>query len=225
MAMLNTYSQTITRSVTASTGSVNPGSTITSSTIGPSVLNTEHLDTVTFTQGFQQPKTGLITFEFVTVEPDCYDLSSGIIDLTLEGCTGDYALLWETGDTSTVLENLSTGFYTFSVTSGLCSLTDSIFVGLNTDCGEEIANLVSANSDGVNDELIIPQFHFEENQENSVAIYNRWGQLVWEAENYNNTSISWKGSDLDGNSLPTGTYYYIVLMKGEEKSGFIELLR
>ena len=44
---------------------------------------------------------------------------------------------------------------------------------------------------------------------NSVRIYNRWGNLVFEANNYRNT---WDGGDVSD-----GTYYYEVIAQGFEE--------
>jgi hypothetical protein len=39
-------------------------------------------------------------------------------------------------------------------------------------------------------------------QPNRLSVFNRWGSLVFEKENYQN--------DWNGANLPDGTYYYIV---------------
>jgi len=39
----------------------------------------------------------------------------------------------------------------------------------------------------------------------NVSIFNRWGDKVWEAKNYDNDKVIWKGQH-----LPGGTYYYVI---------------
>ena len=67
----------------------------------------------------------------------------------------------------------------------------------------------SPNGDGINDLFEIPDIgRFEGN---NLQVFNRWGNLVFEADNYDN---SWDGSNTSkltflGDNLPTGTYYYV----------------
>ncbi|MDX2302653.1 MAG: PKD domain-containing protein [Microscillaceae bacterium] len=66
----------------------------------------------------------------------------------------------------------------------------------------------SPNGDGVNDGFVI--VGAENYQKIWLRIYNRWGNLVYENENYRN---NWEGianrGNLTGQSLPDGTYYYV----------------
>ncbi len=82
---------------------------------------------------------------------------------------------------------------------------------------------VSPNKDGINDTFYIGGI--DDKPDNSLRVYNRWGNLVFEQENYNN---QWEGT-WDGNDLPDGTYYYIfdVLDQGEARSfkGYLEIYR
>lgn len=70
----------------------------------------------------------------------------------------------------------------------------------------------SPNDDGINDAFMIegildyPFCH--------LTVYNRWGNLVYEATGYQN---NWKGTNelglhIDGEDLPAGTYFYIIDM-------------
>lgn len=61
---------------------------------------------------------------------------------------------------------------------------------------------------------------------NKLTVYNRYGNVVYEAEPYT-ASNPWDGSNMDGNSLPAGTYFYILdLQDGTEPlSGSILLTR
>ena len=85
----------------------------------------------------------------------------------------------------------------------------------------------SPNGDGVNDVLIIE--NMELYPENKITIFNRWGNIVFEKENYNNDwdGISNNSLTVGSASLPVGTYFYIVEVKGKSKplSGYIYLNR
>ena len=79
---------------------------------------------------------------------------------------------------------------------------------------------ISPNGDGKNDTFIIPGILNA--QPNTVTIFNRWGNIVYEKDNYQN---DWHGQtdrafDLlasDG-LLPDGTYYYVVDYKGNKSN-------
>ena len=45
---------------------------------------------------------------------------------------------------------------------------------------------------------------------NKVTIFNRWGDKVFEVENYDNevSGKRFEGINLSGNALPSGTYFY-----------------
>ncbi len=60
----------------------------------------------------------------------------------------------------------------------------------------------------------------------SISIYNRWGVLVYQS---NSMQQAWDGSDQNGTSLPTDTYYFIAQVSQNEKiseqKGTITILR
>jgi len=67
--------------------------------------------------------------------------------------------------------------------------------------------IISPNGDTVNDNFLIPCVSGGSNQPNSLAIYDRWGNLVMEADNYDNT---WTGTNMDGEPLPEGGYMWVL---------------
>ncbi|GAB4248850.1 MAG: hypothetical protein Kow0079_01210 [Vicingaceae bacterium] len=88
----------------------------------------------------------------------------------------------------------------------------------------------SPNGDGFNDYFVIK--NLEQYPENSIVIFNRWGDVVYKAEPYNN---DWDGTTvtdavkITGDKVTEGTYYYILKIKNasdtETINGFIELKR
>ena len=55
----------------------------------------------------------------------------------------------------------------------------------------------------------------------SLHIYNRYGKLVFKANNYNN---DWGGESNDGGKLPVGTYYYHMIYDNNlQKTGWVYL--
>jgi len=70
---------------------------------------------------------------------------------------------------------------------------------------------VSPNSDGINDIWKIKGI--EKYPDNSVIIFNRWGDKLRGFSNYNNSTQSWDGKNENGDPLPDGTYFYILDVK------------
>jgi gliding motility-associated-like protein len=64
-------------------------------------------------------------------------------------------------------------------------------------------------------------------QSNKVTIFNRWGDVVFDVENYDNVNRVFHGEGNDGKELPSGIYYYkIIFGSGAESvDGFISLRR
>ncbi len=73
----------------------------------------------------------------------------------------------------------------------------------------QIANAITPNDDGKNDVFIIPEISMEPDAypNSELIIYNRWGDIVFQAKPYRN---DWRGTDKSGNELPQGTYYYLM---------------
>ena len=89
------------------------------------------------------------------------------------------------------------------------------------DCSVDlqISNILTPNGDGYNDTWKVndpPQI-----QGCEVKIFNRWGQLVFESTDYNNT---WTGTK-DTEELPDGVYFYSIQCSDKEFTGSINLLR
>ncbi|MFM7022506.1 MAG: Ig-like domain-containing protein [Flavobacteriales bacterium] len=95
------------------------------------------------------------------------------------------------------------------------------------DCDFFIPEGYSPNSDNVNDTWVIRGILNYPN--NTVRIFNRWGNLVYEKDGYKN---EWDGTTmfgitLGGNELPEGTYFYIVDLGNNTKvyKGYVYLKR
>ncbi|MEM7515207.1 MAG: gliding motility-associated C-terminal domain-containing protein, partial [Bacteroidota bacterium] len=87
-----------------------------------------------------------------------------------------------------------------------------------------VPSAFSPNGDGQNDEFFIRERLLNQFQ---IQVYNRWGQLVYEADNQR---FTWDGVGLDGEPIAEGVYTYVinaldVLGDLVEESGTITVLR
>jgi gliding motility-associated-like protein len=89
-----------------------------------------------------------------------------------------------------------------------------------------VYNGISPNGDTKNDTWEIEYITlFPDTQNNRVTIYNRWGDVVWEASNYDNNNVVFTGLNKNGSELSTGTYFYKIEFTGgrETISGYLSL--
>ncbi|MBS1635950.1 MAG: gliding motility-associated C-terminal domain-containing protein [Bacteroidetes bacterium] len=90
--------------------------------------------------------------------------------------------------------------------------TDYQVINVLPPCSVVIPNVITPNSDGVNDAFVIK--NVEHHPNTAVTIYDRWGKKVFESSDYHN---EWKG---DGTS--DGTFFYIVNVPDDKSyNGFI----
>jgi gliding motility-associated-like protein len=131
--------------------------------------------------------------------------------------------------------------FTYIIQSGDCTNTTEVTMTVDDDCETlpcgniEVHNAFSPNNDGQNDNFVIENLNdFTCYPTNSVEIYNRWGVLVFEAQQYDNLNKVFRGisegrSTVNKSSeLPTGTYFYILqytTSEGEtvKKDGYLYL--
>jgi gliding motility-associated-like protein len=86
-----------------------------------------------------------------------------------------------------------------------------------------IPQIITPNGDGANDHWFIPDIDYF--KENTVVIYNRWGQEVFSSAPYSN---DWQGQSNTGSPLPEGTYFYVISLgieNGKQYSGNIRIRR
>jgi gliding motility-associated-like protein len=131
---------------------------------------------------------------------------------------GDFSFEWSpavglnctTCDSTLVIEITEDITYTLTVTNENTGCTSSSSVRMEklVDCSEDqvgVPNAFSPNDDGINDELqlflspVITEVKL-------FSIYNRWGALVFSA---NNQFKTWDGT-IKGQKLPEGVYVYFV---------------
>jgi gliding motility-associated-like protein len=89
-----------------------------------------------------------------------------------------------------------------------------------------IWNGITPNGDGINETLVFDQLEEapDEYPNNELIIFNRWGDIVFRAQPYQN---DWAGTNQKGGRLPDGTYYYVLRLNvdGEIIKGDVTILR
>lgn len=82
----------------------------------------------------------------------------------------------------------------------------------------KIPNIVTANGDHTNDEFYITNLK----PNSKLVIQNRWGNVVFESDNYKN---NWGGIDMSGEKLDDGVYFYqLITADGKMWQGNVHLL-
>lgn len=77
---------------------------------------------------------------------------------------------------------------------------------------------ISPNNDGMNDSFNLAGLNVEK-----LSIFNRYGREVYAKNNYKN---EWIGQTDNDNELPTGTYFYVIEVKGQDsQTGWIYINR
>jgi gliding motility-associated-like protein len=169
------------------------------------------------------------TLDITIVEPDALSLTGtvkndtcttgpdGSVVLEVKGGTMPYSYQWSNGTNTPSLFNLAADKYSVTVTdANMCQIMGEYTVMQSScDFTINIHNVLTPNGDGDNDYFMIEGIQFYPN--NQVQILDKWGDVVYEKRNYDN---SWNGvSSKNSNQLPAGTYYYLVKLNEANKTG------
>ncbi|MDP2387000.1 MAG: gliding motility-associated C-terminal domain-containing protein [Bacteroidota bacterium] len=96
---------------------------------------------------------------------------------------------------------------------------DTVTVNHLVEVHLPLLNIITPNGDNINQKLNFRGLEFFE--ENKITIFNRWGKKVYEKNNYDN--------NFDGADLESGTYYYILEVKGHRPesvlSSFFQIIK
>lgn len=135
---------------------------------------------------------------------------------------------WAFGDDSTSIEYEPTHIYKYPGDYTVCLIAGNEFNCFDTSCLEItifpneiiIPNIFSPNNDVVNDEFVI----YGINDLFDIKIYNRWGNLVFDQNPYEN---NWNGENSNGKKLSEGQYFYILKNDQEQikLNGSVMLVR
>ncbi len=141
-----------------------------------------------------------------------------------------FSYTWDFGDNTSIASDknpahsyLNTGTYSvLMVCTSDYGCIDSIRYQLMViNDSLTFPNIITPNGDGLNDFFVIKGLTSDAYPNNQLVIYNRWGKVVYESNNYQN--------NFDGKGLPDGVYFYIFkargILKEIEHKGSLEILR
>jgi len=135
----------------------------------------------------------------------------------------------ESASVNEPFESLGQSSFEGSTTNGWITSEKTVTKSLlaigtgRTEEGLVVYNFVSPNEDGQNDFLIIA--NIENFPENRFTLFNRWGDKVFELDNYDNKERVFRGKTNVGGEqdLSSGTYFYTLETKadGKKTTGFL----
>lgn len=149
--------------------------------------------------------------------------NSTAVTVVVNGGAGGNSYSWggpggitASGASATVTPTSTPSIYTVDVTDQ-CGNTVQATTMVETEaCQVYIPNVMSPNGDGMNDYFVIR--NVEKFPGNNLKIYNRWGKLVLDQDDYNN--------DWDAKDYSDGTYFYILtLPERDSMSGHVTVVR
>jgi len=114
--------------------------------------------------------------------------------------------------------------YFVSIETEYCAVMDSVQVIVGgADCGQAYS-AISPNGDGINDYLFISGIV---GSDNTVHIYDRWGDIVISYTNYDNETVAWTGYNYLGETLAAGTYFYTyeAPLLGIKNSSWVQIVK
>jgi gliding motility-associated-like protein len=183
--------------------------------------------TSTATFSIEQPDPIQVVVETEPADDGCNGSATAIVT----GGEAPYFYEWNANasEQDSTLENLCPGDYVVRVTDSRgCTAEQEVIRATVQDrrfpC-MEARDIMTPDGDGLNERFLINCI--EEFDQNNLRIFNRYGQMVFETDNYDNT---WNGTTNDGETLPDGPYYYILEYTDfdgntQQMKGSITLLR
>ena len=157
-----------------------------------------------------QPDSLLVT---PVVENDICNEGRGSISLEVTGGTPSYSYLWSNNALGKAISGLAAEVYSVSVTDrNNCINILSVIVS-DTCSAIMVHDVITPNGDGVNDIWVVEGI--QNYLANTVQVFDKWGDLVYEKTNYSN---DWDGKGKSG-LLPDGTYYYLIKLNAKNGVG------
>ncbi len=124
------------------------------------------------------------------------------------------------GASGATIDVTEAGIYAVVVNDDGCIGEADVVVSFYANENCVITQGISPNGDGMNDCFDL-EFLNDKSGPLELSIFNRYGRVVFEQNNYIN---QWCGQTNDGNDLPVGNYFYVIKSQDEEpRTGYIYL--
>lgn len=143
----------------------------------------------------------------------CWNEQDGTVTASVDGGHLPIQYLWsdflaqETATATGLFEDT----YAVVITDSLgCTLSSAVVVEPTIGCFF-IADAITPNGDGYNDEWIVGGLEFFPSSK--VSVYNRWGQELFSSLGY---AKRWDGR-FNNAPLPMADYYYVIDFNGDQE--------
>jgi gliding motility-associated-like protein len=151
-----------------------------------------------------------------------HNLSDGSIDLTVTGGFSPYRYFWSTQAISEDITDVPANNYHVVVVDEI-NCIDTAYIVLTNPPALELPTVFTPNGDGQNDFFVIRGVEVYPGTE--VAIYNRWGNVIYNNKDYKN---EWDGAAKSSGKVPDGTYFVVAIAKETDGTeiilkGYVEL--
>lgn len=138
-------------------------------------------------------------------------------------CSTDHVISGENESSLTVVVEQDKSYFVRGTGGCTTIFSDCYQFDVLLTC-KDYYNTFTPNGDGVNDYFEIPAL--ENYPENTVRIFNRWGDLLELIENYDNTTQVWLGTNGESDPVDPGTYYFTAEADGQLiASGWVQLIK
>lgn len=146
-----------------------------------------------------------LTLSLTTTLPTDPSANDGAVSAVVTGGVPLYTYQWTpVGGNTASLINLPEAVYFITVTdANQCKVTGFADLTKGGECFQGL-RIITPNDDGKNDYFIIKCIY---SVDNHLSIYNRFGGLVYETDNYQN---NWTGVDVDNQPIADGGYLWVL---------------
>ena len=189
----------------------------------PYVLTITDANFCTDTLHLWIPVVNPMTSFMSSVAVICKDDNSGEARVFVQEGTPPFVFNWEIGgalfsqeddilvvDSFSSISGLFPGVYAVAIIDDMgCIIKDSIEVKSNPNICLTIYKAFSPNDDATHEFWEIENIHLY--PEAVVSVYDRNGRQVFRRRNYiNSEEVAFGGKDINGQPLPSSTYYYVI---------------
>jgi len=130
------------------------------------------------------------------------------LELSAQNSSPSASYLWQNGSEETSINVTTEGIYSVLITSGKCTVSDSISVLVDervcSQCYLDAPNVFTPNNDGLNESFLVSSECAFSNYR--MTIFNRWGALLFESED---PTHYWDGT-FKKEEVPSGVYFWVV---------------